>query len=88
MNEQELHEQIQMNIQKEFDNHPNKNEIIELIEMQKHLYVFNNNIKSENIKEKAEELFALIDEDIQNHIEKIFKSVFSKLVNKNNKTTN
>ena len=53
MNEQELHEQIQMNIQKEFDNHPNKNEIIELIEMQKHLYVFNNNIKSENIKEKA-----------------------------------
>ena len=85
MNEQELHEQIQMNIQKEFDNHPNK---IELIEMQKHLYVFNNNIKSENIKEKAKEFFELIDADIQNHIEKIFKSVFSKLVNKNNKSTN
>ena len=56
--------------------------------MQKHLYVFNNNIKSENIKEKAKEFFELIDADIQNHIEKIFKSVFSKLVNKNNKSTN
>ena len=88
MKEQELHEQIQMNIQKEFDNHPNKNEIIELIEMQKHLHIFHRNIKSQPIKEKARELFILLDKDIQKYMEDVFKTAFSKLADLDNKSAN
>ena len=82
----ELQKNMEKSFKTEFDNHPNKEEIIEYIEMQQYLHVFNKNIKSQQIKEKARELFLLLDKDVQKHMESVFKTAFSKLEKQDNKS--